>query len=212
MNSRDQILGKLRQAPRLFADLPPLQDRRSVVPMADPQPPSLQAMFIEQAQKLDCVVRSCGPEDALRYLLNLIGSDQSVSSWDAGTIPLPGLAKTLADASIQIAASTDSSVRIGITGADAALAATGSLILKSGPGRSRLVSLLPFIHVAVIMSDQILPHMEAWAAQQRCAGLEHLRQKSSVLLVSGPSRTADIAMELVLGAHGPAEVHILILP
>lgn len=142
----------------------------------------------------------------------MIGTDKLVSSWDADFIPLPGLVKKLADAEIKIAPPNDPAVRIGITGANAALAETGSLVLASGPGKSCLVSLLPFIHVAVITSNQILPNMEAWAVRQRDLGLEYFRQTSNILLISGPSRTADIAMELVLGAHGPAEVHILIIP
>jgi L-lactate dehydrogenase complex protein LldG len=213
MNSREQILGKLRKSPRPFSDASFIIGRQPIVPVADLQPPSLQALFIEQAQKLDCTVQFCSePAAALQYLFALIGTDKFVSSWDADTIPLLGLAKALTDAGVQIAAPDDPSVRIGITGADAALAGTGSLVLTSGPGKSRLVSLLPFIHIAIITAAQILPHLEAWVDQQRRIGLQHFRQTSNVLLISGPSRTADIAMELVLGAHGPAEVHILILP
>lgn len=208
MSNRDAILGRLRKAPRPFTDLPPITTRR---PMAPVEETSLQETFIEQAQKLTCTVQVCGgTEEAIQYILALIGSDKSVSSWD--TLPLPGLTKALADAGIQIAAADDPAVRIGITGADAALAGTGSLVLASGPGKSRLVSLLPFIHVAVITADQILPNMESWAAQQRQLGLDHFQQTSNVLVISGPSRTADIAMQLVLGAHGPAEVNIVILP
>jgi hypothetical protein len=210
MNSRERILGKLRESPRPFSDSSLTLGRQPVVPVADLQPPALQALFIEQAQKLDCTVRFCSEPAALQYLLALIGTDKAVLSWDVDTIPLPGLAQALTDAAVQIAAPDDPSVRIGITGTDAALAGTGSLVLTSGPGKSRLVSLLPCIHVAIIRSNQILPHLEAWADQQRRAGLDHFRQMSSILLISGPSRTADIAMEL--GAHGPAEVHILILP
>lgn len=213
MTNKDQILDKLRQAPRPFTDIPPVTTRQPMVPVDDVQPAALQALFIEQAQKLSCKVQVCSaPADAIQTILTLIGTDTAVSSWDAAYIPLPGLDQALADAKIPISAPNDASVRIGITGADAALAGTGSLVLASAPGKSRLVSLLPFIHVAVITSNQLLPTLEVWAAQQRSAGLDHFRRTSNVLLISGPSRTADIAMELVLGAHGPAEVYILILP
>jgi L-lactate dehydrogenase complex protein LldG len=187
--------------------------RRDVAPLEQTDPATLRACFIEQAQKLSCTVTVCASAgDAVETLLGLIGEDRSILSWDPACIPLPGLVSTLDQAGIQIAPSGDPSVRLGVTGADAALAATGSLVLSSGPGRPRSVSLLPTIHVAVITNEQIVPNMEAWAAALRSRGLAEFQRASSVLVISGPSRTADIAMQLVLGAHGPAELHILLLP
>jgi L-lactate dehydrogenase complex protein LldG len=63
----------------------------------------------------------------------------------------------------------------------------------------------------VLAANQIVPNLEAWTAARRAQGLEDFRKSSSVLIISGPSRTADIAMQLVLGAHGPAALHVLIL-
>ncbi|MCA9912337.1 MAG: LUD domain-containing protein, partial [Anaerolineae bacterium] len=56
----------------------------------------------------------------------------------------------------------------------------------------------------------ILPHFEAWIAQQG-ADAENFRQSGNHVVITGASRTADIGMELVLGAHGPADLHIIIL-
>ncbi len=145
-------------------------------------------------------------------LLALLGEDRRLLSWDLAHIPLPGLQAALDHAGIEIAAPEDASVRVGLTGADAALAATGSVILSSGPGKPRTVSLLPDVHIVVITAGQIVPNLETWAADRRAQGLDDFRQTSSVMIISGPSRTADIAMQLVLGAHGPAALHILILP
>jgi L-lactate utilization protein LutC len=63
----------------------------------------------------------------------------------------------------------------------------------------------------VITSDQILATLEQWISRQRANGLSAFQQISNIVIVSGPSRTADIAMELILGMHGPGELHIVIL-
>lgn len=213
MSSRDDILRRLRRATPRLRDLPPLAPFDEVAVVENRDPAALRARFVAEAQKLSCQVHECaGPEQALQVLLALIGDDRAILSWDLTHIPLPGLAQALAGAGIAIAPPEDATVRVGVTGADAALAGTGGLVLSSGPGRSRLVSLLPYVHIAVITAAQIVPTLEAWLAEQRAAGLDAFRQTSSLLVISGPSRTADIAMTTVMPAHGPAEVQILLLP
>jgi L-lactate dehydrogenase complex protein LldG len=210
MSSRDFILGKLRVARQPFTDIPPVTTRRLMVPEIEG---SLLDQFVAEAQTLSCDVTRCaGPDEALECLLALLGDDRRLLSWDPAYIPLPGLPEALDRTGIEIAPPEDASVRVGVTGVDAALASTGSLILTAGPGKPRTVSLLPDIHVAVITTAQIVPNLESWSADRHAQGLDDFRQLSSVTIVSGPSRTADIAMQLVLGAHGPAALHILILP
>jgi L-lactate dehydrogenase complex protein LldG len=134
-----------------------------------------------------------------------------VLCWDFEHIRCPGLADALSGARIAVAPPDDASVRVGITGVDAALAATGSLVLASGAGKARQVSLLPLVHIAVVRTEQIVPHMEAWIAALRADGTDVFTASSSTVIVSGPSRTSDIAMEPILGMHGPGEVHIILL-
>lgn len=98
----------------------------------------------------------------------------------AGTfehIPLPGLADALNQANISLVAQ-DASVRVGLTGVDAALrATTGSVVLLSGNGRPRAASLLPPIHIAVVAASQIVPDLESWWAVQKAAGLAQARRR-----------------------------------
>jgi L-lactate dehydrogenase complex protein LldG len=210
MSSRDFILGKLKVARQPFTDVPPVTERRLMVPESEGP---LLDRFVEEATILSCEVTRCtGPDEALDRLLALLGDDRRLLSWDLAYIPLPGLRDALDRAGIEIAPPEDAAVRVGVTGADAALASTGSLILAAGPGKPRTASLLPDVHVAVITADQIVPNLESWGAARRAQGLGDFRQISNVTIVSGPSRTADIAMQLVLGAHGPAALHILLLP
>jgi L-lactate dehydrogenase complex protein LldG len=181
--------------------------------MADTSAPALLQRFSEEAEKLRAQVYCAADEaSAIQHLLGILGQDREVIAWDLAQIPLAGLGQALQAQGVQIAPSRSEHVRVGITGASAALAATGSLVMVAGPGRIRTASLIPFCHVAVIRQAQILPDFEAWVALQRQAGLEAFRQASNITLISGTSRTADIAMQMIMGVHGPGEVHIIILP
>ncbi len=212
MSSRDHILGKLRAAPQPYPDYPPVEPRRHMVPLADTTPETLLARFIQEAESLSCIVtRFDADADACQHILGLLGENKAVIAWEFTHIALPGLAETLRAAGIHRADPDDAKVRVGLTGADAALAATGSLVIGSGPGKPRQASLLPVVHIAVISADQIVADLESWMAYQRTQGLEQFRSRSNIIVVSGPSRTADIGMELVMGAHGPAELHIILM-
>ncbi|MGD2253986.1 MAG: LUD domain-containing protein, partial [Anaerolineales bacterium] len=96
----------------------------------------------------------------------------------------------------------------GLTGAVAAFADTGTVVLPSGPGRSALASLLPLIHLAVLRKDNLHFSFEDWLAS---GGKQDLSAASSIALVSGPSRTADIEMTLTIGVHGPGTVIVFLV-
>jgi len=98
--------------------------------------------------------------------------------------------------------------KLGITGVFCALAENGTLMLLSGETTPATTSLLPETHVAVVPVSRIVRTMED--------GWDLLRRERGVLprqvnFISGPSRTADIEMTLVLGAHGPFRVHVILV-
>jgi L-lactate utilization protein LutC len=95
---------------------------------------------------------------------------------------------------------------IGISGAAWAVAESGSLAMASGPGRERLASLAPPLHVAVIEARQIVPDLFALFAHYEGGALP-----SNLTLITGPSKTGDIEMELTTGVHGPGEWHVVII-
>ena len=211
MASRERILGALRQREaRPFPDAAAPAIYRPVVPREALSPDELRRRFIEEARRAGCVVHEAESAAAgVAAVLAIIGADAVVSSWEPAHIPLPGLAEAL-DAAGVARVGQDATVRAGLTGADAALAATGSLVLLCGAGRPRSASLLPPVHVAVVAAGQIVPDLESWWAAQ-AGNLEYVRQSSSVVVITGPSRTADIAMQLVMGMHGPREVHVVVV-
>jgi len=93
----------------------------------------------------------------------------------------------------------------GITGVVAAVAETASLYLVSGDGYRRLASLAVPNHIAVVEARQVVPDLLDWAAAQPTD------MPANAVLISGPSKTADIEMTLVQGVHGPGNVHVVIL-
>jgi L-lactate dehydrogenase complex protein LldG len=86
---------------------------------------------------------------------------------------------------------------VGLSGAVAALAETGTLIVQSGPGQSRLATLLPPVHIALLSAEHLLPDLFAWTQARQSA------PPANVTLISGPSKTADIEQTLSIGVHGP---------
>jgi len=209
--SRDAILQRLRSAGP-FQEIDEPADPIRVVPIEDRSLEWLLARFIGAAEKLACVVHQpAGAEDAVRVILEIVDRNSPILSWDLKHVPLPGLEEALATAGIARSQEPNASARIGLTGADAALSATGSLVLSTGPGKPRAASLLPPVHIAVLQPGRILPDLESWVAKQREKGLRAFRDMSGAMVISGPSRTADIAMQLTLGMHGPKTVHVLIV-
>jgi L-lactate dehydrogenase complex protein LldG len=210
--SRDRILNRLRAS---RPELGMIESRSMYSPVAlwtEPAARELVDHFVDQARGLSSVVHiPTSDSEALQLILDIMYSEVRVMTWGFNHIPLPGLEEALGANGIQAISSRDATVRVGITGADAALASTGSLVLLTGEGKPRLASLLPEIHIAVIHQHQILTNLETWVASLRKEGLDGFQDLASAMIISGPSRTADIAMQLILGIHGPAELHILIL-
>jgi len=97
---------------------------------------------------------------------------------------------------------------VGITGCFAAIAETGTLAMVSGPETPASMALLPETHIAVVARSRILPYMEDVFALLRHERGEPPR---ALNFISGPSRTGDIEQTIVLGAHGPYRVHVVII-
>jgi L-lactate dehydrogenase complex protein LldG len=98
---------------------------------------------------------------------------------------------------------------VGITSCDCAIAETGTLLVCSRPGQERLASLIAPIHIAVIERRQIVPDLIdafAWLAER---GLDQL--PSNVALITGPSKTGDIELQLTTGVHGPGKWQVIVI-
>lgn len=99
---------------------------------------------------------------------------------------------------------------LGITGVDWVIAETGSAVIEAKAGVSRLVSLLPPIHVAVALKGQVVKSLDELFVLRRNDYLA-TGALSYVNIITGPSRSADIDQTLVKGMHGPKEVHMIMV-
>lgn len=212
MSSRDKILGKLRQAKKPFTEIEMPETLASVAKVENASPDVLKSRFVEEAEKLGCYIYPAENEqEAINQILSLIGEEKQVLAWDDEHLPIAQLSSILEKNNIAVTTHDDSSALIGITGVDVALAASGSLVLRSGNGKFRTVSLLPDKHIAIVRTEQILSDMETWVQLEREHALAAFKESSNTTIVSGPSKTADIGQVLIKGAHGPREVHIIVL-
>jgi L-lactate dehydrogenase complex protein LldG len=96
----------------------------------------------------------------------------------------------------------------GLTGSFCAIAETGTVLLLSSPDTPKVTALLPETHVCIVRASRLLDTMEDSFALLRAEVGEPPR---AVFFVSGPSRTADIEQTIVIGAHGPYRVHVIIV-
>lgn len=99
----------------------------------------------------------------------------------------------------------DPAVRVGITGALAGIADTGSLVLVGGEGRPLTASLLPDIHIAILRGSDLVPTLSD------VLGSPEICTASAAVIITGPSRTGDIEMTLSIGVHGPKELHVFLI-
>jgi L-lactate dehydrogenase complex protein LldG len=101
---------------------------------------------------------------------------------------------------------------MGITAADYCVADTATIVMKTYPHQGRAVSLVPAVHVAVIKIDQILTNLtELYAVLDDEKDAQKNGLTHHMVFVSGPSKTADIELTMVHGAHGPKEMYIFVI-
>jgi len=94
------------------------------------------------------------------------------------------------------------------------VAETGTLVVHSGPETPNTLHFLPETHIAVIYADELVgTYEEAWGALRAKLGgdLSDGKMPRTVSLVTGPSRSADIGKILLMGAHGPKRLHVILV-
>ena len=231
-DSRSRILGRIRSS--LQVNQAQLQAQADRFPAPHPRGPFVATdlpvleQFEAELTALHGHVYLCdGPADALEQLGSLLESvgAQRVMAWESDELPIPGLDSLLGSMGIdcvdpQVLGADDRTARldalepiaVGITGAHAAVAESGSMVVISDNGRGRLASLLPPMHIAVIPADRIVQTLpDALALIKAEHGDKLFSDHSNLAIISGPSRTADIELSLTLGVHGPKEVHVIVI-
>jgi L-lactate dehydrogenase complex protein LldG len=234
MAARDRILSKLRAArdagtfdKRLLEGAaPPPDEYLPVTVIEDTSEDGLIERFCAELKRLSGEPHVVGDEAAAREQIVALLRDNGVQqmiAWDFAQIPVSGLGEAIRAARIEVlhpdthdefraeTLSTAETAQISLTSADYAAAGTGTLIFTAAPGRGRIPTVLAPIHLAVIRAAQIVPRVEDWVKRMRADDLAAIRRSANVCFVSGPSRTGDIEMELILGVHGPGRLIVVII-
>jgi L-lactate dehydrogenase complex protein LldG len=173
------------------------------------------------------VHRAAGYEDAVGYATSLaasLGADRLVRSDQPvfGELPLDAALRGQGVTVTTVArdeARPRESLRqeivasgMGLTGADYAVAETGSVVIVPRKGLSRLVSLVPPVHLALVRPQDVIDSLDHLFLLRRLEYYLNGGDMGSYLnFITGPSRTADIEMTLVVGVHGPKEAHMVLL-
>ena len=155
-------------------------------------------------------------EEAREYVLDLAREREAklLVRWDAEYLDELGADELLREAGVEVALWRDlpelreiaGRADIGLSSATWAIAETGSLVLEHGPGQGRSVTLLPPTYVAILPVDKVLRTVPE--AIQRYIGNA---LPANVCFHTGPSRSGDIEMSLVVGMHGPGDVHVILV-
>jgi L-lactate dehydrogenase complex protein LldG len=209
--ARDYILHKVRTALGRSVGQPPESAPAVDLRIGAMSPAARIRTFCERLEQLagkTAVVSS--PEAAADYVARTLAGREAVASnapflRECGITSLSGVRSGYTDtAALRQACAT---LPFGITSADYALADTGTLVMLASPAEARLVSLLPPAHIAVIPAERLLTGLdELFSVVPDPAAVT-----SSMVLITGPSRTADIEQILVRGVHGPGEIHVVIV-
>ncbi len=176
----------------------------------------LVGRFIEMAGKMAAEVHTAPVDDAVGELVERYGAGNYMS-WDADRIDgldrLPeGLRRITTETPRGAEGRAEHNAgymdcQLGITGAEAAFAETGTIVVRSGPGQPRMASLVPLVHIAVLRKDRIFRSASHWAADPSA----RMSEGSNVVFITGPSKTADIESIVTLGVHGPKHLHIVLV-
>ncbi len=180
--------------------------------------------FTRELEALSGQVHLLGSSaEIIPTILEILGSHNArrIIAWDESQLGLTGFTTAMAEAGITIENSylpptgVERQARLaqldgvpaGLTGVQGGLADTGAVALISGPGRGRLASLLPPVHIALLPAPKIYPALPAFLSANPTAATSG----SNLVFIAGPSRTGDIEMTLSMGVHGPKEVHVVII-
>lgn len=208
MNSRATILADIRIFLGRTATSP-VAPRPSIVP------PRVAGTIEQEIEKLITEVNalrgnarrvaSSDLDDALRELAR-VESVQRAVLWN--TPRLQRLSETLRTLGIEIIPHnadkpTLAQADLGITEADFILPETGTIGLLSSPDKPRSVSLLPRVHLVLASRQALRADLHDVFAQAKL--------HNYLILITGPSRTADIEMVLTIGVHGPQSYYLWIL-
>jgi len=181
--------------------------------------PSTKPLYEQFAEELSAVQGECYPvfskAEAAAYLLRLVGDiEKRVIYLDSPIVEAAlKVNKQLFDRvqhgayskSKEISNELFGQFDVAITGADYLVARTGTVVMRSTTQGGRRLSILPKFHIVVAYETQLVATLGECLPELKCDP-----SWSSTAIITGPSRTSDIEKTLVLGAHGPRRLAVII--
>lgn len=166
--------------------------------------------------------RATNAESAFQYIdqVRLARDSRTIVAWETPEMTGIGLGEKLIEKGVKLLTEssgpgfirTTEAADIGVSGVDYVLADTGTLVLLTRKGQARTISLLPPVHIAIVRPQQILSGLSDLFPLIRFESLAlGIDLSSAITFITGPSRTADIELTLVVGVHGPQQLHVLLL-
>ena len=212
-SAREEILGKVRASLGRGPGSPvaPVPPTARVKPRAVGTADAEIEQLLTEIGKLNGVTRRLASRDDLRVAMAELVKAEAVKkatlwstpdlmAWDViGILTALGIEIISPQADKHLVAECE----LGVTGVDAALPETGTLLLRSSPERPRIVSLLPRVHLAILTRAGFRPDLHQIFAE--------VKHDPYCVLVTGPSRTSDIELTLTLGVHGPKSLYVWLL-
>ncbi len=222
MSGRDAVLAKVRSALRAVPGDMQRANRvaerlasppKGVIPARGQLPEALRvALFCDKAEGLAATVaRVGGPEAVPHAVADYLRNRNLAPAVRMGADPRLAALPWQAEKSLQIlhgpSAGND---EVGLSHAFGGVAETGTLVLASGPDNPTTLNFLPEHHIVVLDAADVAGDLETVLGRLRDAfGSGNLPR--TVNLISGPSRSGDIDMKIILGAHGPRALHIIVV-
>ena len=219
-NARDEILGKLKRAPKKEApSRPSLPPYRTLTMDKEQLIAEFTRILVEETGSVHRVKDYQDALDKLTDVAREEGLKKVMATTDdvVSRLDLPAWGKKN---NVQVMTPRDFSDRnsyrdavfdeadAGITGADFAVAESGTLGLIHNKDQARLVSLAPIIHIAIVPVDRIFPAYEQ--VIERVFGKKE-QYPSQFVFITGPSMTGDIQGVLFKGMHGPRKVIVILI-
>ena len=175
--------------------------------------------FVNEITKVSGKAFSLKSEDEIKdYVIRLVEehSAKSLAIWESDFLKQINLREFLEIKGLKFASLNSkeemAKADIGITEADFGIADTGTIVLTANEKQPRSVSLIPPVHIAIIKSDVIVENLTDLFVLltntiSQSGSLTNLT--SCITFITGPSRTGDIELNIILGVHGPKELFIL---
>ena len=207
-----QVLGHGGQHGRA-APPPPPELAESIVRLIGPDA-KLPELFARRAAELKMIVTPTTSQDAAAKLVEFLGKHpiKSIALSVSPLLDRLGIREALTRAGRMVKSWDEITLDqmydfdCGITDVSYAVAESGTLVIQPSARQGRSISLVPMYHIAFVEQGQILPDMLDLFER-----LAKDPNHSNAILISGPSKTADIEMNVVTGVHGPNVVNTFIL-